>query len=80
MYKAIMANIDKIAIMDIMTWLYRVMNRTNIGVYAKNRRNLLTFVNILPRSTSIQLNTIHIKSIGVEIALIPISPATHLKK
>ena len=32
MGQAIMANIDKMA---VMTWLYRVMKSTNIGVYAK---------------------------------------------
>ena len=37
MGKAIMANIDKMA---VMTWLYRVMKSTNIGVYAKNRKNV----------------------------------------
>ena len=36
MGQAIMANIDKMA---VMTWLYRVMKSTNIGVYAKNRKN-----------------------------------------
>ena len=37
MGQAIMANIDKMA---VMTWLYRVMKSTNIGVYAKNRKNV----------------------------------------
>ena len=39
-YQAIMVNIDKMAIMAIMAWLYMAMNMANIGVYAKSRRNV----------------------------------------
>ena len=38
---------------------------------------LLIYFPILPSSTSTQLNSTQLKSIEVEIALIPISPATH---
>ena len=40
MGQAIMANIDKMAKMAIMAWLYRVMKRFNIGVYVKIMKNV----------------------------------------
>ena len=39
-YQAIMVNIDKMAIMAIMAWLYMAMNMANIGVYSKTRKNV----------------------------------------
>ena len=39
-YQAIMVNIDKMAIMAIMAWLYMAMNMANIGVYSKSRKNV----------------------------------------
>ena len=39
-YQAIMVNIDKMAIMAIMAWLYMAMNMANIGVYSKTRKNI----------------------------------------
>ena len=45
-----------------------------------NSHHLRSHYGILLSSTSTQLNSIQFKSIGVEIALIPISPATHPKK
>ena len=43
-YQAIMVNIDKMAIMAIMAWLYMAMNMAmnmaNIGVYSKSTKNV----------------------------------------
>ena len=39
-YQAIMVNIDKMAIMAVMSWLYAAINMANIGVYAENRKNV----------------------------------------
>ena len=38
--QAIMANLDKMAIMAVMSWLHMAMNMADIGVYAKNRENI----------------------------------------
>ena len=35
MCQAIMTNMDKMAIMAVMAWLYMAMNMADIGVYAK---------------------------------------------
>ena len=39
-YQAIMVNIDKMAIMTIISWFYKAMNMVNIGVHAKSRKNV----------------------------------------
>ena len=36
-----MANTDKMAIMAVMTWLHMAMNMDDIGVFAKNRENVV---------------------------------------
>ena len=38
--RAIMANINKMAIMAILVWIDRAINMVSIGVYAKNRKNV----------------------------------------
>ena len=38
-YQAIMVNIDKMAIMAVMSRLHMAINMVNIGVYAKSRQN-----------------------------------------
>ena len=40
MCQAIMANMDKMAIMAVMALLHMAMNMAGIGVYAKNRENV----------------------------------------
>ena len=35
-----MANMDKMAIVAVLAWLYMAMNMADIGVYAKNRENV----------------------------------------
>ena len=39
-----MANFNKIAIMDILVWVDMAINMVNIGVYARNRKNLDNFL------------------------------------
>ena len=38
--RAIMANINKMAIMAILVWIDMAINMVSIGVYAKNRKNV----------------------------------------
>ena len=38
--QAIMAKINKMAIMAILVWIYMAINMVDIGVYAKNRKNV----------------------------------------
>ena len=40
LHQAIMAKMNKMAIMAVRVWIYMAINMVNIGVYAKNRKNV----------------------------------------